>query len=442
MSTVLWLTANPKQDVVQAFEGVTQLRVVVADGQNTNWNRIEDRFRAVLIELPAADALIRAALAQSLHTTVPFPVIIYDKESLLDESLLRPPAMFHHLTGPQTPQELGAVVCGAPRANTKKEPWADLLIGESQPMKDLQALIRLIGPRQTTALITGETGTGKEMVARALHRASPRADAEMVAVNCAAIPENLVEAELFGHAKGAFTGATNPRTGHFEQAHRGTIFLDEVGELPLEAQSKLLRVLQERQIQRIGSSESIAIDTRVIAASNVDLHLAVEQKRFREDLLYRLNVVPVHVPALRDRASDIPRLADHFIRKVCLRENLETKVLSPSALDRLTSYHWPGNVRQLEHAIEMAVTLAGHRDRLYLGDFQLPQPRTSRPAETEIRVPSSGVNFEEITANVERLLLQEALRSCGGNKAKAANILGMKRTTLLYKTKALTALAG
>jgi two-component system NtrC family response regulator len=428
-------------DVVQAFERITQLKVVVTDGQNTNWNRIEDRFRAVLIELPAADSVIRAALAQALCTTVPLPVVIYDKESVLDESLLRPPAMFHHLTGTRTAQELGAVVCKAPRAGTKKEPWADLLIGESQPMKDLQALIRLIGPRQTTALITGETGTGKEMVARALHRASPRAESEMVAVNCAAIPENLVEAELFGHAKGAFTGATNPRSGHFEQAHRGTIFLDEVGELPLEAQSKLLRVVQERQIQRIGSSESIAIDTRVIAASNVDLHLAVEQRRFREDLLYRLNVVPVHVPALRDRASDIPRLADHFIQKVCLREGLEPKVLSPSALDRLMGYQWPGNVRQLEHAIEMAVTLAGYRERLYLGDFQLPLPRTSRLAETEIRVPSSGVNFEEVTANVERLLLQEALRSCGGNKAKAANILGMKRTTLLYKTKALAALA-
>jgi len=441
VSTVLWLTANPKQDVVQAFESVTHLKVAVTDGENTNWNRIDDRFRAVLIELPATDSVIQAALAQSLHTTVPFPVIIYDKDSALDESLLRPPAIFHHLTGTRTPEELGAVVCGAPRAGMTKEPWADLLIGESQPMRDLRGLIRLIGPRQTTALITGETGTGKEMVARALHRASRRADAEMVAVNCAAIPENLVEAELFGHAKGAFTGATNPRTGHFEQAHRGTIFLDEVGELPLEAQSKLLRVLQERQIQRIGSSESIQIDTRVIAASNVDLHLAVEQKRFREDLLYRLNVIPVHVPALRDRASDIPRLADHFIHKVCLRENLEPKTLSPNALDRLASYHWPGNVRQLEHAIEMAVTLAAHRDRLYLGDFQLPVPRTSRSAETEIRVPSSGVNFEEITANVERLLLQEALRSCGGNKAKAASILGMKRTTLLYKTKSLAALA-
>ncbi|MDP9113226.1 MAG: sigma-54 dependent transcriptional regulator [Acidobacteriota bacterium] len=441
MSTVLWLASNPQVDVVQAFERVTQLRVMVADGLNTNWNRIEERFRAVLIELPAAASVIGAALAQAHRTSVPLPVVIYDKDSVLDESLVRPPAMFQHLTGVQSAETLGAVVRDSPRAGTRREAWVNLLIGDSQPMRDLHALIRLIGPRQATALITGETGTGKEMVARAIHMASRRAEAEMVAVNCAAIPENLVEAELFGHAKGAFTGATNPRAGHFEQAHGGTIFLDEIGELPLEAQSKLLRVLQERRIQKIGSSESIPIDTRVIAASNVDLHAAAERKTFREDLLYRLNVVPVQVAPLRERISDIPLLVDHFIDKVCAREGIEPKVLSSSALDRLTSYHWPGNVRQLEHAIEMAVTLAGNRSRLYLGDFSLPSPRTVRAPEPDIRVPAAGVNFEEVTARVEKLLLEEALRACGGNKAKAANILGMKRTTLLYKTKALEAVA-
>jgi transcriptional regulator with GAF, ATPase, and Fis domain len=441
VSTVLWVTANPKPDVVIAFEKASQLKVVVTDGQNTNWKAAENRFRAILIELPVAASIIEDALAQAHRTSVPWPVVIYDCDFTLDESLIRPPAIFHHLMGPQTPEALGALVRDAPRAGAGREPWANLLIGESRPMQDLNSMIRLIGPRQATVLIQGETGTGKELVARAIHLGSQRAGSELVAVNCAAIPENLVEAELFGHAKGAFTGAANARTGYFEQAHRGTIFLDEIGDLPLEAQSKLLRVLQQRQIQRIGSSETISIDARVIAASNVDLHRAAEQRTFREDLLYRINVVPIHVPPLRDRISDVPVLVDHFIEKICLRENLSPKTVSSSALDRLAGYDWPGNVRQLEHLIEMAVTLAGDRGKLYLGDFPLPRPRGAGRTEAEIRVPTSGLNFEEVTANVERLLLQEALRTCGGNKAKAANILGMKRTTLLYKTKSLGALA-
>jgi DNA-binding NtrC family response regulator len=441
VSTVLWVTLNPQQDVVRAFEQSTQLKVVVTDGHCTKWERIEERFQAVLIELPVAASIIRDALAQAHRTAVPLPVLIYDHESVFDESLVRPPAIFHHLTGPQTPEALGAIVREAPRAGTRREPWANLLIGESQPMQDLRAMIRFIGPRQATVVIQGETGTGKEMVARAVHMAGQRSRFELVAVNCAAIPENLVETELFGHAKGAFTGAMNAHAGHFERAHGGTIFLDEIGDLPLEAQSKLLRVLQERRIQRIGSAETIPADARVIAASNMDLQFAVEQKTFRADLLYRLNVVSIYVPPLRDRSSDIPLLVDHFIEKVCLRENLGPKSLSSGALDCLTAYDWPGNVRQLEHAIEMAVALAGDRKGLYVGDFRLPKPRSASPAEPEIRVPAGGINFEEVTARVEKLLLQEALRVCGGNKAKAANILGMKRTTLLYKTKALAALS-
>ncbi len=442
MSTVLWITSDPRQDSVKAFENATGMKVVVSDGLTTNWSRIGDRFRAVLIELPVATAIIQEALADTNRTAMPLSVVIYDPKSILDESLVRPPATFQHLTEHLTPEELGAIVREAPRATAKREAWADLLIGESRPMSDLHSLIRLVGPRKTTVLIQGETGTGKEMVARAIHMASPRAETDMAVVNCAAIPEHLIEAELFGHAKGAFTGAVNPRVGHFEYAHRGSIFLDEIGELPLEAQSKLLRVLQERTIQRIGSSETVSIDTRVVAASNVDLQSAVEQKKFREDLLYRLNVVPIRVPPLRERLSDIPLLAEHFIEKVCVRENLRPKVLSVGALDGLTGYEWPGNVRQLEHAIEMAVTLAGDRQKLYLGDFQLPSARPASSVLPEIRVPQSGLNFEEVTGRVEMLLLQEALRACGGNKAKAASILGMKRTTLLYKTKALEALAG
>jgi len=444
VGTVLWIGSAPQADYVKAFEERTGLSVVVTGGERWNGNKIRDRYRAVLIELPVASEIIEHVLAETSRTAVPLPVVIYDAESALDESLVRPPAVFRHVTKKATAEELASIVQEAPHAAERVDEWSNLLIGESRVMRNLHSMIRLIGPRKTTVLIQGETGVGKEMVARAIHMASGRADSEMVVVNCAAIPENLVEAELFGHAKGAFTGAVNPRVGHFEYAHRGTILLDEVGELPLEAQSKLLRVLQEYKIQRIGSSETIPLDTRAIAASNVDLEEAVERKVFREDLLYRLNVVQIRVPPLRERLSDVPLLAERFIEKVCLRENLNMKVLSAGALDRLTGYDWPGNVRQLEHAIEMAVTLAGDREKLYVGDFQLSSPRrafSSGSAPTEISVPPNGLNFEEVTGRVEKLLLQEALRACGGNKAKAASALGMKRTTLLYKAKALEALA-
>jgi transcriptional regulator with GAF, ATPase, and Fis domain len=268
--------------------------------------------------------------------------------------------------------------------------------------------------------------------------ASRRAASPMVAVNCAALPENLFEAELFGHARGAFTGAINDRVGRFEQASGGTIFLDEIGEMPLEVQPKLLRVLQEQELQRVGSSKNIHVDTRVIAASNTDLTLAVSQKRFREDLFYRLNIVPIKVPPLRDRLSDVPLLAEHFIEKICRAEGLPLKELSADALQRLSDYEWPGNVRQLEHIIEMAVALSGERENLYSGDIQLPAVFRGLAEEgPEIDIPSSGVDFEEVIGRVERLLLQEALRKCGGNKAKAASSLGLKRTTLLYKVKAL-----
>ena len=444
MSKILWITSNAQPEVVAKFEKSIGMPVIIADGQSTKWSRIGERCRAVFIELPVPTKIIEEALAETRRTAVPLPVFIYDPESILDENLVRPPAAFHHITERLTPEELGLRVMQVPRAAAKCEPWAGLLLGESRAMGDLHSMIRLIGPRNTTVLIQGETGTGKEMVARAIHMASQRPDSEMVVVNCAAIPENLVEAELFGHSKGAFTGAINPRVGHFESAHRSSIFLDEIGELPMGAQSKLLRVLQERKIQRIGSSEMIPIDTRVIAASNVDLQAAAERKGFREDLLYRLNVVQIRLPALRDRISDVPLLANHFMEKVCLRENLPFKVLSAGAVERLAGFDWPGNVRQLEHAVEMAVTLAGNREKLYMGDFQLSTTDVARcngGAPQGIHIPTSGLNFEEVTGRMERLLLQEALRACGGNKAKAASVLGMKRTTLLYKTRMLEATA-
>ncbi len=212
----------------------------------------------------------------------------------------------------------------------------------------------------------------------------------------------------------------------------------------MEVQPKLLRVLQERELQRVGGSSDIQIDTRVIAASNVDLELAAEQKKFREDLLYRLNVVPIRVPALRDRATDIPLLAEHFIEKVCRRESMRAKNLSADAIRRLSEYEWPGNVRQLEHAIEMAVTLSGDRTQLYSGDIRLPEARpvmTSISAGEAIPMNVSSMNYEEVMGRVERLLLEQALKKCDGNKAKASTFLGIPRTTLVYKLKSMEAFA-
>jgi len=310
------------------------------------------------------------------------------------------------------------------------------MVGSSSAMRQVAEIIRLVGPRRSTVLITGETGSGKEVAARALHAVSQRPGSRMVAINCAALPDNLLEAELFGHTKGAFTGAINARVGLFEQAHRGTIFLDEISELPLQLQSKLLRVLQEREIQRVGSSEVIPVDVRVIAASNTNLLEAVANRRFREDLYYRLNVVALRIPALRERASDIPELAGHFLAKIAQQEGGEPKRLSDEAVAELVRYTWPGNVRQLEHALESAVALSGNRMVLQPGDLDLPSEHYP-PSLWSLDVPETGINFDELIMGIERRLLERALAKSGGNKARAANMLHMKRTTLISKFKSV-----
>jgi DNA-binding NtrC family response regulator len=313
------------------------------------------------------------------------------------------------------------------------------LVGRSEAIRSVARLIRLIAPRRATVLITGRTGSGKELVARAIHAGSPRAGRPLVMVNCGAIPENLIEAEFFGHVKGAFTGAVAHRVGRFEQADGGGIFLDEIGEMPLELQSKLLRVLQEREFERVGSSQTVKVDTRVIAATNCNLKQKVERGEFREDLYYRLNVVPIQLPSLAERPEDIPLLTGHLLERICRREDLPPKRPSPEALDRLMAYPWPGNVRQLENAMENAVVFSGERCLLYPSDFPLPAaPRTAAArVDAELRLPAEGLDFDGVVARMERSLLQQALARSGGNKKRAADLLRIKRTTFSAKWRSL-----
>jgi transcriptional regulator with GAF, ATPase, and Fis domain len=270
--------------------------------------------------------------------------------------------------------------------------------------------------------------------------ASSRSNLPMVAVNCTALPEHLLEAELFGHVKGAFTGAMQQRIGRFEQAQNSTLFLDEIGDVPLDLQAKLLRVLQEREFQRIGSSETLRVDVRIIAATNVDLREKVSQGTFREDLFYRLNVVPVEMPPLRQRVSDIPLLVHHFLEKICRLEGMPVKRVSRETLDQLCAYSWPGNIRQLQNAVEMAVVLSGNRTDLCTADFPLRpvNPRKNLAAvPAQAIVPESGLDFELAVANFQQSLLEQAIQRSGGNKTLAADLLRMKRTTLLAKLRTL-----
>jgi DNA-binding NtrC family response regulator len=400
---------------------------------------------AILINLPFADCPADELVNAIRDLRPDIPVVLYEPRALRrSEAEIQRWGISRYIANAVPPYYLGQAVLDAMNGEMEK---ADeivqtgsrergVMVGSSPAMRQVAEVIKLIGPRRCTVLITGDTGSGKEVAARAIHAASNRANRRMVAVNCAALPDNLLEAELFGHTKGAFTGAVNARVGLFEQAHRSTIFLDEIGELPMALQAKLLRVLQEREIQRIGSSKPVPVDVRVIAASNVNLLEAVAQRRFREDLYYRLNVVGLQIPALRERTIDIPELADHFLARIAQIEGGEPKTLAPQTVATLVRYSWPGNVRQLEHVLESAVALSGARNILYPGDFDLP----ARPQYTGISaldVPETGLNFEELIADIERRLLERALARCGGNKSRAADLLQMKRTTLISKFKAL-----
>ena len=312
------------------------------------------------------------------------------------------------------------------------EQWRRNLIGGGNSMRVVNELIRLVSQRRCTVLITGETGVGKEVVAKAIHAASPRASQPMVSINCNAIPGELLEAELFGHVKGAYTGAFQNRVGRFEQANKGTLFLDEIGDMPFPLQAKLLRVLQEREIQRLGSSETVKVDVRVIAATNANLPKLVEQGKFRQDLFYRLHVAPISVPPLRERVEDIPQLVAHFLEKICRSEQIPTKAIPRQIVEWLQTMPWIGNVRELENTIESAVAVSGERTSLQMIDFPALLGKSSQPGEL-FAMPEDGIDYNAVVSRFERILLAEALRISGGRKKQAAEFLRLKRSTFSAK---------
>lgn len=320
------------------------------------------------------------------------------------------------------------------RSQIQDQHRLDRMIGQSHAMHSLYRIIRRVAKTDSTVLITGESGTGKELIATAIHSESDRREMPFVPINCGAIPEELLESELFGHEKGAFTGAFKERRGRFELAHKGTVFLDEIGEMSPKLQVKLLRFLQETKFQRIGGTKTIEVDVRIVAATNKDLERAVAENEFREDLFYRLNVIPIQVPPLRQREGDIPLLIQHFLRQHCVKKDIPQKTMSRDAVESLQQYDFPGNVRELENVIERLVILT-ENDEIQVHD--LPgRMQSVQPVEVKrIELPDDGINLKETLDDLENRLILDALQKSGGVKNKAAKLLGLNRTTLIEKMK-------
>ncbi len=392
------------------------------------------------LRMPGLDGL--ALLAWVRENLPGLPVILITAHGTVDtavEALKR--GAFDYVTKPFDRDELHGVIQKALATEERTvhhlQPETDRrwqLVGATPRMREVYRLVEKIANSPTTVLITGESGTGKELVARALHEHSDRRNEPFVQINCGAIPENLFEAELFGYDRGAFTGAVGSKPGRFELAHGGTLFLDEIGELPLSMQVKLLRVLQERTIDRVGGTRSISVDVRLIAATNADLSAEVESGRFRNDLFYRLNVIPIHLPPLRDRKEDLPILVEHFLGKFNHRLGKHIARVDPEALAALLEHPWPGNVRELENLMERSVLLA-EGDTLALAD--LPGLRGGLVASQD--PPLGDVGLKEYvrvhTARLERARIRSVLEAEDHNVTRAARRLGISRKSLQTKMK-------
>jgi two-component system nitrogen regulation response regulator NtrX len=395
-----------------------------------------DEFDVVLLDLwlPGIDGL---AVLERLGTVSGPPVIMISGHGSVDNAVRATRlGAYDFLEKPLSLERVLLTVNHALSDRRLREQVRDLkrqftleeiLIGESEPMQRLEQQIRSAAASHSRVLITGENGSGKEIVARTLHRHSPRADQPFIDVNCAAIPEELIESELFGHRKGAFTGAIDDRKGKFELADGGTLFLDEVGDMRLSAQAKVLRVLQEQTFQRIGGQQTTRVDVRVIAATNKNLEAEIAAGNFRSDLYYRLNVIPIEVPPLRARANDVVLLAEHFLRRFAAETGQPHKKLSPGAAAKIKAYHWPGNVRELRNVAErLAILLPG--ETIEPEDVHLGSPRAEPTPEIATNLP-----LKEAREQFEKQYILDRLRELGGNVSRTAESLGVERSNLYRK---------
>jgi two-component system response regulator PilR (NtrC family) len=397
------------------------------------------------LRMPDADGLQILAEAKRLHPDT--EVIVVTAFSTTETAIAAMKAGAHdYLTKPFKIDEVSLVVERAMekrrlarenlalRDEIKGRYRLDRLLGKSPPMQRVFDVLRKVASTRTSVLLIGESGTGKELAARALHELSPRTDRAFVAVNCAAIPETLLESELFGHVKGSFTGASADKQGLFEAANNGTLLLDEVADLPIAMQVKLLRVLQERKVKPVGGITEREVDVRIVAATNRDLEAEVDKAAFRQDLYYRLNVIQIRLPALRERREDLPLLVDHFIRKFSAEHGRAVASATPEVMSALMVYHFPGNVRELENMIERAVTLAT-TDQLALDAFpNLAGLHASPPSpHTMDRLPEDGLDLERHLEEYERTILIKALEQTGGNRTEAARLLRVSFRSMRYR---------
>lgn len=450
------------RDAVQAFLKAVGFNVMVTATGRSGVDMIkEENFDIVMTDLVMPEMSGIEVLKEIKSSKKQLPVIVMTAFGTIQTAVeaMRLGA-FDYVTKPFVMEELMIVIKRAIDVTKLQQENIMLkrqlkshykfkdLIGDSSKMQAVYDMIEKIADTDSTVMITGESGTGKELIAKTIHYNSSRSQHPFVPLNCAAIPKELIESELFGHEKGAFSGALNTRVGRFELAHNGTLFLDEIAELAPSLQVKLLRILQEREFERVGGMKTIKVDVRILAATNRDLEAATNEGAFREDLYYRLNVIPIHIPPLRERSGDIPLIADHFINEFCKKRKRTPFVFSEEAMERFLGYEWPGNIRELKNVIERIAILVPS-DTVYVSDLpdkfrnasdSVPQKQTRAAVRTNaaakgMLIPDDGIDLNDLIGNMERDLICKALEKTEGVKSKAATLLGLNRTTLIEKMK-------